>query len=230
MTRERRFYVEDLDSETLALSSEESHHLVQVLRLREGAEVSLFDGKGRAAKAEVVTIGKTVVTLRSLSSEPSRESSLSLTVAVSPPKGDRMSVLVQKLTELGVHRIVPIAAERGRDEKSLERWRRIALEACKQSGRSLLPHIDEPCDLAALVRAKEGFLLAAHPGAPPLARLEAPRIIAFVGPEGGWSKREMKILTSSKVTLFGLGPRTLRTETAAISVATLLQYLVGDLT
>ncbi len=229
MSRERRFHVSDLDSEIVRLSPEEAHHLVQVLRLGEGAQVSLFDGKGGASRARVLRIAGREVELEILGSEPSRESPLSLTIAVGPPKGDRMSLLVQKLTELGVARVIPLETERGSSGASLERWRRIALESCKQSGRSRAPEIVPP-RVFEEVLDQEGFLTAAHPGAAPLSPPPASTpVVALIGPEGGWSERELALAASRGVTLFGLGPRTLRTETAAIAAATLFQFLSGDL-
>jgi len=228
MSRERRFLVSSLESEGVRLSPEEAHHLVHVLRLREGAEVSLFDGKGAAARAKVERIDGGAVDLSILGPEPSRESPLSLTVAVAPPKGDRMSFLIQKLTELGVTRVVPLVTERGRPGESLERWRRIAIEAGKQSGRSRAPEVTSPRSLEEVLKEK-GSLVAAHPGAPPLSAPRSGAIVALIGPEGGWSERELALFSELGVTLFGLGPRTLRTETAAIAAAAVLLFLAGDL-
>jgi 16S rRNA (uracil1498-N3)-methyltransferase len=228
MSRERRFHVEELAGDRPTLSSEEAHHLIDVLRLREGAEVSVFDGRGNSARAKVHRIAGREVELRILGSEPSRESPLALTLAVAPPKGDRMSFLVEKLTELGVVCLIPLDTERGRSGKSLDRWRRIALEACKQSGRSRAPTVEEARSVASVLEVP-GLKLAAHPGAPALAADAPSRAVALVGPEGGWSESELSLFGSRGVTLFGLGPRTLRTETAAIAVATLFQYLRGDL-
>lgn len=228
MSRERRFLVSSLDSEALRLSPEEAHHLVDVLRLREGADVSVFDGKGGSARAKVHRIAGREVELRVHGPEPSRESPLPLTLAVSPPKGDRMSFLIEKLTELGVARVIPLETERGRPAKNLERWRRIGIEACKQSGRSRFPEVAAPRSFEDVMNEK-GSLVAAHPGAPPLSTPRGGAIVALIGAEGGWSENELSLFTSRGVTLFGLGPRTMRTETAALAAATLLQYLAGDL-
>ncbi len=139
MSRERRFHVQDLDADRVVLASDEAHHLIHVLRLGPGAEVSLFDGHGRAARAIVLRITDGEVALEILGVEPSRESPLSLTLAVAPPKGDRMSFLVRKLAELGVTRVIPLQTDRAGTPGPLERYRRIALEASKQSGRSRSP-------------------------------------------------------------------------------------------
>ena len=229
MSRERRFHVQDLDVDRVVLASDEAHHLIHVLRLGPGAEVSLFDGRGRAARAVVLRITDGEVALEILDVEPSKESPLSLTLAVAPPKGDRMSFLVQKLAELGVTRVIPLQADRAGAPGPLERYRRIALEASKQSGRSQIPEIAEPRKLAEVLNEK-AFIAVAHPGAPPLLRPPVgARIVALVGPEGGFCEDELALTRSRGATLFGLGPRTLRTETAAIAAATLFQYLAGDL-
>jgi 16S rRNA (uracil1498-N3)-methyltransferase len=214
--------------ESFRLPPEQAHHLLHVLRLREGDPVSLFDGGGRAVRAEVVRISGREVELRVLGPEPPRESALSLTLAVAPPKGDRMSFLVEKLAELGVTCVIPLETARGRSVGGLERFRRIALESCKQSGRSRIPEIERSRSLPSVLDGP-GLLLAAHPGSPPLSVSRVDTVVALVGPEGGWSHSELSLFASRGVTLFGLGPRTLRTETAAIATATLLQYRAGDL-
>jgi 16S rRNA (uracil1498-N3)-methyltransferase len=228
MSRERRFHVARIDRENVMLSPEESHHLLRVLRLTAGAEVSVFDGKGGSARARVEQVIGSDVELRILGPEDSRESPLSLTLAVAPPKGDRASFLIEKLTELGVSRLIPLETARGRSASSLDRWRRISLEACKQSGRSRALAIEGPRSVASVLEEPK-LLLMAHPGAAPLAVHSATKVIALVGPEGGWSEEEIALARARGAELFGLGPRTLRTETAAIAAATLLQYLEADL-
>jgi 16S rRNA (uracil1498-N3)-methyltransferase len=235
MSRIRRFHVRDLGAEIVELSADEAHHLVHVLRLAEGAEIEIFDGNGRAASAEIVRISKGAVTVRLVAPAPSRESSLVLEVGIAAPKGDRMALVVQKLTELGAHGIVPLLTERGdvperACRRNLERWRRVALEASKQCGRSRIPTVDEPRRLADVLGRGDALVLLAEPGAKPLSvSLPGDRtLLALIGPEGGWSEAELEIASARGVTTFGLGPRTLRTETAAIAAAVLLQRLAGD--
>jgi 16S rRNA (uracil1498-N3)-methyltransferase len=233
VSRERRFFAPDLGGETVVLAAEEAHHLTDVLRLTEGAEVVLFDGKGSAARAEVVQV-EPQVRLRLLGGEPSRESPLDLAIAVSPPKGDRMELIVQKLTELGARRIVPLLTERGEVDRGacsrkVERWRRIALESCKQCGRSRVPELAPPQEFSEVLRDHARAFLA-QPGGSPLAMTpRGPSILVLVGPEGGWSQEELDLAASRQVASLGLGPRTLRTETAAIAAAALVQFLAGDL-
>ena len=144
--------------------------------------------------------------------------------------------MVQKLTELGVGRIVPVLADRGEvDEaaclRSRARWRRIALESCKQCGRSRIPELDPPGSLSDVLRRTAARALLAQPGGKPLPKSidKGLAILVLVGSEGGWSESELALAASLGVQSLGLGPRTLRTETAAIAAAALLQFLAGDL-
>lgn len=236
MSRERHFFVADLDAPKIVLGPDEAHHLVRVLRLREGAEVFLFDGRGRAARARVLGLEGDSVTLGAVSPEPSRESFLSLAIGVAPPKGDRMSLIVQKLTELGVVRVVPLVTERGeldreRCQRNMERWRRVALEACKQCGRSLVPEILTPQAIEEVADLPVDRTFIAEPGAEPLTAIPetSGELLVLIGPEGGWSEKERAVALAHGLTRFGLGPRTLRTETVAIAAASVLQFLAGDL-
>lgn len=231
MSRERRFFVADIDASPLALSPDEAHHLLHVLRLREGADVVVFDGRGRAARAKVLDIIEDSVTLEPLEDVSPQESPLDLTVAVAVPKGDTMSLIVQKLTELGVHAVQPLLSDNGEMSsaavtKRCDRWKRVALEAAKQCGRSRLPRIEPPATFDAV--ARNGALVLT-PGAPPLTASLDERTAVLIGPEGGWSIDELEIARDRKLPVFGLGPRTLRTETATIAAATLLQWRAGDL-
>lgn len=233
MARERRFFVADLEASPVELSADEAHHLVHVLRLKKGDDVVLFDGQGHAAQATVTLIDGDAVELEIGGPVPTNESPLALTVAVAVPKGDAMELIVQKLTELGVATIQPLVSDHGEIRKNvvkkrLERWERIALEAAKQCGRSRLPVLEPPRDLPELAEPGS-FLLT--PGAPPLtSTMTLPsQVVVFVGPEGGWSEAELSLAKTRALKKFGLGPRTLRTETAAIAAATLMQWLGGDL-
>ena len=190
--------------------------------------MSLFDGKGHAARATVSRLDNDTVELALGDSLPANESPLELTLAVAVPKGDTMSLIVQKLTELGVVTIQPLVSEHSEVpadviEKRLDRWRRVALEAAKQCGRCRLPTI-EPSRPFDQVARKGAAILS--PGAPPPS---SPPPIVLVGPEGGWSSEELELAHERDVPVFGLGPRTMRTETATIAVASVLQWIGGDL-
>ena len=235
LTRERRFLAEQLDAPSVELTGDEAHHLIHVLRLSPGDTVALFDGRGTAKSARIAGIHKDTVELEPGDPLPAHESPITLTVAVAVPKGEKMSLIVQKLTELGVTAIQPLITDLGEVDEEwiqerLERWRRIAFEAAKQSARSRLPRIETPKPFDDDDIIKRGTLLL-RPGAPPLREKPPvdPLIIA-IGPEGGWSNRELTLAQKRSVLELSLGPRTLRTETAAITATAIVQWLSGDLT
>jgi 16S rRNA (uracil1498-N3)-methyltransferase len=259
MTR-RRFYAAPgsfaPDGASVALSIEESRHLRDVLRLRAGDEAFVFDGEGRefscvvqpaatsgrggAGGAVTLEVRQSVEALRP-------ESPLRLTLCVALLKGEKFDLVVQKATELGAWRIMPIVTARAdvrlRDEgdtrRRIERWQRLALEAAKQSGRARLPEIAAPVSFASLVAGESTgaelrlmFAERAGVGLNQITCRQAEtlsQVTALVGPEGGWEDEELKRAGDEGWTLITLGGRTLRAETAAITVAALLQHLFGDL-
>ena len=235
MSRERRFLVDNLNTSSVELTGDEAHHLIHVLRSSTGDTVALFDGRGTAKSARIGRIHNDTVELELGSSLPAHESPLELTLAVAVPKGEKMSLIVQKLTELGVAAVQPLITDHSDAKEEwirerLERWRRIALEAAKQSARSRLPRIEAPKPFDDVDVIQRNTLLL-RPGAPPLR--EKPSIkqpIIAVGPEGGWSNRELALAHKRSVLELSLGPRTLRTETAAITATAVIQWLAGDLT
>ncbi|HXV63985.1 MAG TPA: RsmE family RNA methyltransferase [Vicinamibacteria bacterium] len=236
VSRERRFYVRRLDSDRIELRGDEAHHIIHVLRLVTGARVTLFDGRGGSVRGAIESLTGDSVSVRVLGSEPPRESPLLLALGLAVPKAQRMPVAVQKLTELGARRIIPLVTERGTTtpsqmQRNLARWRRIVLEASKQSGRSILTEISPPRSLLEVLdQAQETCIVMAQPGAPALeVARTADAVLALIGPEGGWSENELTLARKRSVALYGLGPRTLRTETAAIATAAILQWNRGDL-
>ena len=254
MTR-RRFYAPPeafvAEGAGLLLSGEESRHLRDVLRLRAGDEAHVFDGEGREFACVVVEPGgrkgAARLEVRGPVAPPSPESTLQLTLAVALLKGEKFDLVVQKACELGAARVVPVETKRAdvrlRDERDaqrrVERWRRLALEAAKQSGRARVPVVEEPVPFALFVesalRAHEARVLFAEGGGAPLDSLltttgERPTAVnALVGPEGGWADEEIEHARAHGWHVITLGGRTLRAETAAITVCALLQNLFGDL-
>ena len=258
MTR-RRFYAPPvafaLDEKSVTLSEEEARHARDVLRLRPGEEVQVFDGGGqefRCALREFARDGAVLDVLEAV--EPARpESPLGLTLVIAVLKHEKFDLVIQKTTELGVSRIVPLQSERAgvrlrdsRDaDKRLTRWRRIALEAAKQSGRARVPEISSSADFTLLL---SGFVAEKEIVAKETVRMmfseregrslsttknevssPVKRIVALVGPEGGWSDEEIELARDSGWKIVTVGGRTLRAETAAIVVVGLLQHLFGDL-
>ncbi len=253
MTR-RRFFAPPSafkSDESVTLTSDEARHLRDVLRLKPGAEVHVFNGAGREFCCVVSRIARDVTALEVLNEvEPARpESPLSLKLAVALLKGEKFEFVVQKATELGATAIVPVITRfadiRLRDQsdayKRVGRWQRIALEAAKQSGRAVVPGVSNPVAFSTLLNdtASVGSLrlMFSERGGGSLSDMQAkagqdgrePAMIeALVGSEGGWADEEIQEARAAGWQIVTLGGRTLRAETAAISVAAILQHIYGD--
>jgi 16S rRNA (uracil1498-N3)-methyltransferase len=242
-----RFYLPGIKEtgQVVSLGGEEFHHLHRVLRLQVGDEVALFDGVGRGFAGRIAGLsgGKATIVLGAEES-PGRESPLRLTLLAALSKGEKLELVVQKATELGVGEIQPVYTERadvrpapGRGGEKLDRWRRVAMEACKQSGRTRLPLIHEPVGLGEALRRPSGAVgVVMDPEGPEGTAAEiaakaasAGSVAVAVGPEGGWSERELESFREAGFIPLRLGPRVLRTETAAIISTAILQFLCGDL-
>jgi 16S rRNA (uracil1498-N3)-methyltransferase len=218
-----------------------AHHLTRVLRLAHGDSVIVFDGRGHEYPAVIERIGKSAVTLRVGDPEwVDRESPLAITLAQGISSGERMDFTVQKAVELGIAAIQPLATERSvvklggeRAVKRVEHWRGIAIAACEQSGRNVVPEVYPVMSLTAwLAQVPRGALrLTLSPGAASTLR-ELPRpagaIVLLVGPEGGLSPREQDDAKAAGFSALRLGPRVLRTETAALAALAAMQATWGD--
>ncbi|MBI5562525.1 MAG: 16S rRNA (uracil(1498)-N(3))-methyltransferase [Deltaproteobacteria bacterium] len=243
----RRFFVEDIreDSATVEVAGPEFRHLGKALRLREGAIVSLFNGNGLELTGRVETIdaGRAVVRVGSISWRI-RESPADISLVAGLVKGEKPDLIIQKATELGIKEItfypadrsVPVADEAKADER-LVRWRRIAVEAAKQCGRTVLPEIDIAPGLKAAIAHRDGLLKVffwegekkrRFSGA--LSGQNASRgAVLLIGPEGGFSDEEARIALEAGFVSVSLGPRTLRAETAAIAAMVMAQHALGDM-
>lgn len=224
-------HLPSLEEGELALPGEVGHHLQRVLRRGEGDRFLAFDGQGAEALCELVAPGRArVLQVRHPAVEPSLEVSLYLGLT----RGERFDLAVEKATELGVARLVPLRAERsvvgppgsGRQE----RWRRLAASAAAQSGRVRLPRVEEPVEFGPALeqarRCRRALLLA--PGG---ARLEGPfsdSAALLIGPEGGFSPAEVEQARAAGLEVVGLGPRILRVETAVAAALALVLYLAGE--
>lgn len=230
---------------SVLLEADEARHLREVLRLKPGDQVTVFNGAGREFLCTIETSRRDEAQLNVVKEiEPAKpESSLQLTLAVALLKSDKFDLVVQKTTELGVSRIVPVMTKLAdiklRDEsdaqKRLTRWRRIALEAAKQSGRAFVPEIEKPLSFADVLATKDSdinVLFAERDGealASISAASEVRSISASVGSEGGWTDEELQAARNEEWKVITLGGRTMRSETAAITVTALLQHVFGDL-
>ncbi|SFW58073.1 16S rRNA (uracil(1498)-N(3))-methyltransferase [Luteibacter sp. UNCMF366Tsu5.1] len=226
----------------VALPAQAGEHVARVLRLEVGAPVVLFGGHdGMEYDAVLAEVGKRhVVAKVGEGRAVGNESPLSLTLAQGVARGDKMDFIVQKATELGIARIVPLLTERSevkldaaRAEKRLAHWRAVAASACEQSGRARVPVIEPAVPLAAwLTSLGEGgpmrlALLQEGARRPAELALRDTAILA-IGPEGGFGERDRSALAGAGFTGLKLGPRILRTETAGLAAIAALQALYGD--
>jgi len=224
------------------LGEQAAHHLLRVLRVREGEPLTVFDGSGGEWRALITTVARGVVRVRPTEFDPvDRESPLDITLGQVISSGDRMDFTVQKSVELGVRCVRPLQSERGkvrlsgdRAERRVEHWRRVAEAACEQCGRNRVPEVQsiEPLLPWADVCPKTSLrlLLTPHRGEAlsALAKPEGP-VVLVAGAEGGLAEDEEEFVLSRGFQPVRLGPRVLRTETAAVAALAAMQALWGDL-
>ena len=230
--------------ERVALDPGAAKHLSTVLRLKPGAPLVLFDGSGFEFQATLDQVDKKQVwvTLAAMHG-PAVESPLQVTLAQGVSRGERMDYTVQKAVELGIVAIVPVLTERSvvkldKDggAKKRDHWRGVAIGACEQSGRVRVPEVQPPLPLANFLAdlPQAGLKLLLDPlGGSTVNDLPRPadgKVLLLVGPEGGLSENERNLATRVGFTGLKLGPRILRTETAALVALSLLQSQWGDLT
>jgi len=225
----------------VTLSDSAAHHLLRVLRLQPGAPLILFDGGGEQYHAVLAEAGRkqASATLSAAAEGVAVESPLAVTLAQGVSKGERMDYAIQKAVELGVTRIVPVLCERTvvnlkgeRGEKKLAHWRGVIVGAAEQCGRSRLPELAAAVRLEAWLATPptgSGLVLdpSATQGLTGLERADAATLL--IGPEGGLSEAEIANALRAGYAGIRLGPRVLRTETAAVAALSALQVLWGDL-
>lgn len=241
----RRFYAQPtaFTQQTVTLSGDEARHLRDVLRLKPGDEVYVFDGFGHEFRCTVSNTKRDSAELRiEAEVEPEKpESQLQLNLCVALLKGEKFDLVVQKATELGAAKVTPLITRYAdihlRDAadatKRVARWQRIAMEAAKQSGRAFVPEISLPVAFEAALGVEGAGVMFSERGGKGLETLlnqPTPRaVMALVGSEGGWSDDEIGAARARNFHVVTLGGRILRAETAAIAVAVLMQHLFGDL-
>jgi len=237
----RRIFHENIENESVTLNQEESHHLLKVLRLSTGDKVEIFDGMGasrparvgetRKKSAEIVFAGPKEV-------QPAPEPLV--TLAVAPPKGQRMDTLVQMAQEIGLDELVPIITDNSaRNEFSdnkFARWKRVAIAAAKQSGNNRVIRFAQAMDFDALVAdfGKWDLRIACHVGATGTnlrdcinATAKPSNVLACVGPEGGFTNMEITAAREAGFSVAGFPTATLRVETAAVFALSALRALLG---
>ena len=276
---------EELTSQEIVIHGENAHYISSVLRVQTGDMLTIFDGQGNRYICMINKIHKKEVIVEKIKKEAySAESPILIALAQGIPKGDKMDFIVQKSTEIGVKKIIPLITERSQVQHTAktERWRKIALSASQQSGREKIPDIEEPITFENFLKKNEFYHPPLHPlpsrdgtseaashlcgrdsliPSPLVAMArrgegkgegqigiifseeeknqtlkkvlkdfkEITAIILLIGPEGGFSDTETKMAVEKGFTATSLGPRILRTETAALSAISIVQYELGDM-
>jgi len=226
----------------ITLDEQASHHLARVLRCQQGELVVIFNGQGGEYTGKIVEIGKKQVTVQLHAyTDADVESPLDIWLAQGISRGEKMDYTIQKAVELGVNKIIPLFTERcnvkldsERSEKRLQHWQSIVISACEQSGRNRVPEVIMPQTLKSWVvnvDASHRFVLSPYA----VNKLKnqtisvADRVILLMGPEGGLSENEIEYASAHDFLPLNLGPRILRTETAAVAAITALQCQFGDM-
>lgn len=248
----RRFFVrkEAIEGRNIRIEGEEARHICRVLRLGPGQMINVFDGTGHEYEVEILSVGIDSVNGRITGTVSAyREAPLPVTLVQALVKGDKMDYIIQKAVELGVSRIIPFQAERSvvrlpgdRAEGRVQRWNRVAREACKQCGRAVPPEVAEVTGFKAaleLNRGQPGIIFyeneqAERKGLKALLSEQRDSIMGqgvciYIGPEGGFSYSEVDTARAYGLHKASLGPRILRTETAGLAALSIIMYELGDL-
>jgi 16S rRNA (uracil1498-N3)-methyltransferase len=239
----RRIHVERLDAGEIELDEKSAHHIARVLRLGAGAEIELFDAAGSVASATIVSVepgGRVIVRVGEIGRVSGNVSEITIASAVT--KGERADWMVEKLSELGCARWIPLATARsvvlpeGRNKR--ERWMRIAMESAKQSRRAGVMRVDELTQLDHAVRENaetNAFHLSTQAGAREISEAlrtrpasRADKWAFFIGPEGGWTSEEIELFTKSNIAALKLTDTVLRVETAAIATAAVAATMLAS--
>ena len=240
--RIQRFHVDQIDKSKshLEIAGEQSHYVTRVLRLQTGDRMILFDGSGSEWKAKIIDTKRNRLLLElEERAIPDRESPINLTLIQSISRSQRMDLVMQKSTELGVTRIVPVFStntivkmKEDKIEKKINHWRNILISASEQSGRTKIPDLIIPIQLETecLKRYKSDLSIFYDTTGKDSYDANKPKdITTVIGPEGGFTEDEKQMAIDAGYMVMQSGPRLLRTETAPIMALSILQYLYGDL-
>lgn len=238
----QKLFVENAGGELIYLNEEQSRHVARSLRMKKGDMITVCSGDGRDFGCMIEDENKNGVVLRVCYEQASAgEAGVRVTLFQAVPKGDKLDDVIQKCTELGVHKIVPVLTQRcvsrpnpEQAQKKLLRCNKIALEAAQQSGRGAVPAVEPMITLeeAARFSSAQVKLLFYEGGGSPLPSLiekGAKSVDIFIGPEGGFAPEEVELLTSAGARRATLGPRILRTQTAPVAALACVMLLTGNL-
>jgi 16S rRNA (uracil1498-N3)-methyltransferase len=240
-----RFFIDAELTEQMTLRGADAHHASHVLRLKPGAEILVVGRGGRAGRAKIaqITPAEVVLTVTEAVATNS-EPPISVCLAHGLTKGDKMDYIVQKAVELGVNAVVPLLARHSvvhydgaKQAARRERWQRIAAEAAKQCGRLMIPEVAACQDLAECLANRQSgtAVIMLYEGEKEyslkklLRNCQAASFLLVIGPEGGFSEREVTLCREQGAHTVSIGPRILRTETAALSALAIVMYECGDL-
>jgi 16S rRNA (uracil1498-N3)-methyltransferase len=243
-----KFFVQkqNISNNTAVIEGDDVKHIYKVLRLSAGEKVSINNCEGKEYLGQIYEVNKSKVIVSLIEELPvNNESPVNIYLYQGLPKSSKMDLIVQKATELGVKSITPVITERVvvkselNEFRKVDRWNRIALEACKQCKRTLIPKINIPMEFEELLSELETIDLIVVPyenengfGIKNLVnevKNEVKNIAIIIGPEGGFEDTEIQRLKASGAYIVTLGPRILRTETAGFVCASLLMYELGDM-
>ena len=223
----------------ITLPIEAHRHIINVLRLKEGHSVILFNGLGSEFLSQIVSIEKKQSSVKVLEENSTPTSSpLKIELALSLIKNDKFDFALQKSVELGIDSISPIVANRStikvdskREQNRRNHWMGIIQNACEQSGRTTIPQLNPICSIDDWLTLSDSPVLLFEPTASATLQSLSPmkKVRVIIGPEGGFTDKELELMNHSNIHMLKLGPRVLRAETAAITAVSALQLLMGDL-
>lgn len=223
----------------LQLDEKASHHLARVLRVSLGENIILFNGEGGEYHAVIRQINKKNIVAEVLKfADRNVESPVKIILAQGLARGEKMDFVIQKAVEMGVSEIVPVITERcnvrldqEREQKRMQHWQAVVISACEQSGRNRLPVMHAPIELEEWMEktdAEMKFVLSPHAAEKLHDVKRASSVAVVIGPEGGLSEAEIQAAQRKGFSALNLGPRILRTETAALAALAVLQFVFGD--
>jgi 16S rRNA (uracil1498-N3)-methyltransferase len=230
----RRILVPRTHIGRIDLPAAQAHHLRDVLRMTEGAEIEVFDSSGTTGRGHIASISPDTVSIQVDQLDDRLPNRPPISVAAAIPKGTRADWMIEKLSELGVDRFIPLAAERSvvlpKGESKPQRWQRLAEESARQSGRTGVMQIDPLADLEAILHQARNQNIAAWYLSPAdgaisiidLARAIPPALLLLIGPEGGWTPAEITAFDAAKIPPVRITQTILRVETAAVAAAAVI--------
>ena len=240
----RRFFIETPLLAEVAIQGQDARHITRVLRLQVGDKLILVAPDGSTGIGEITNLGDEVTLQLIETIIEEKEAPVNVYLAQGLPKSDKMDYIVQKAVELGVRGVYPMAAEhcvvqydQAKQKTRRERWQKIAVEAAKQCGRAVVPVVEPVASLASILASvdPETIVLMLYEGQAAqglkqaLAERPGKSYLLLIGPEGGFSAKEVALCENHGVMVVTMGPRILRTETAALAGVAVVMYEYGDL-